>query len=303
MVYPGPGPVLVETHAVVQSPTPSGVPDQPIGPGPSPLLANDGPGSVSPSPSEHAQNADAQQPQAYPPLQTPVPVALGSTTTTLTNRPPSAFDLSDPNILARLAQLHTQVQMPSQPQSQTSVSCQPSMTTIPPSTSASESVSLPVLAQTPAPAPSTFLPHVQPSQPTNHPHPSAGIILPPYPAQSFIGTPTPLYPPSTSTAHNPTIGTSQSPVLTTTTTTTTTTSAPIPTTQASPIAPTALTYDSFWSTHTSSTGSTRALYRTHTGFTASATPAGNVAMLTPGGHAAVMTAEGVYVGGGNSRSS
>ncbi|KAG0696197.1 hypothetical protein DFH29DRAFT_1004790 [Suillus ampliporus] len=53
-----------------------------------------------------------------------------------------------------------------------------------------------------------------------------------------------------------------------------------------------LTYDSFWSTHASA-GS---LYRTHAGFTASATPAGHVAMITPGGHAAVMTAEGVYVG-------
>lgn len=53
-----------------------------------------------------------------------------------------------------------------------------------------------------------------------------------------------------------------------------------------------LTYDSFWSTHASA-GS---LYRTHGGFTASATPTGHVAMITPGGHAAVMTAEGVYVG-------
>jgi len=38
------------------------------------------------------------------------------------------------------------------------------------------------------------------------------------------------------------------------------------------------------------------MYRTHAGFTASATPAGHLAMITPGGHAAVMTAEGVYVG-------
>lgn len=53
-----------------------------------------------------------------------------------------------------------------------------------------------------------------------------------------------------------------------------------------------LTYDSFWSTHASA-GS---MYRTHTGFTASATPTGHLAMITPGGHAAVMTAEGVYVG-------
>jgi hypothetical protein len=54
-----------------------------------------------------------------------------------------------------------------------------------------------------------------------------------------------------------------------------------------------LTYDSFWSTHASA-GS---MYRTHAGFTASATPTGHLAMITPGGHAAVMTAEGVYVGG------
>ncbi|KAF9235518.1 hypothetical protein BU15DRAFT_77923 [Melanogaster broomeanus] len=80
----------------------------------------------------------------------------------------------------------------------------------------------------------------------------------------------------------------------------TSTSTSVPTTTltlATSTVPT-LTYDSFWSTHATSTGKTRALYRTHTGFSASATPNGHVAMLTPGGHAAVMTAEGVYVGGG-----
>lgn len=272
------------------------VSDQLVGPGPSPLSL----------PSEHGPITDgtpSSHSQACPSVPVPVPVsvsvtaALGSLTTPPTNHPPSAFDLSDPTILARLAQLQAQVQIPSQQaQAQAQTLSRQALTTTPTSTSASAPVPIagslpvpvpvPVPLPAPPPPPTPTVPHIHPPPPTNHP-----IAFPPLPSQSLITTPPP-YPTSVAPS---TSGTSQPSVPTTT-------SAPVPTTQAPPIAPTALTYDSFWSTHASSTGPTRALYRTHTGFTASATPAGNVAMLTPGGHAAVMTAEGVYVGGANSRS-
>ncbi|KAH0831061.1 hypothetical protein J3R83DRAFT_13584 [Lanmaoa asiatica] len=263
---PAPAPALspAETH-VVQS----GVPDPILGPSPS---ANDASsyGSVSPpsqSPSEHAPSATpSSQPQPYPPIQTPVLVAPPST---LTNRPPSAFDLSDPNILA-----------------------------------------LPV--PVPAPAAGAFPPHVQLSQ-LSMSHPQPGFAIPAYASQPHLGTPTsgsiPLYPiptpyHATAPSQPPVPASTPTPTPASATASASASTAPIPTTPIptpAPIAPTALTYDSFWSTHASSTGPTRALYRTHTGFTASATPGGNVAMLTPGGHAAVMTAEGVYVGGASSR--
>ena len=290
---PAPLPVL--------SPAPSAVPDRTAGSSPSVNDASSS-GSVSPpsqSPSEHSPGAaPSSQPQPYPPLQAPVPLVPSSTST---NRPPAAFDLSDPNILARLAQLQAQVQIPSQSQAQILLR-QPS-TTIPPSTSTSTSTSTPASQPIPIPipAPVAFPPHIQPSQP--------GIPFSAYVPQPVFGTstpgPVPLYPVPAAhpapTSHNPTVP-SQPPVLLPASTST---SPPVPNTPipaSTTIAPSALTYDSFWSTHASSTGPTRALYRTHTGFTASATPGGNVAMLTPGGHAAVMTAEGVYVGGASNRS-
>lgn len=266
----GPTPVLPDTSI------PSGVTDQPLG------LSNDGPECTSPPP-EHATNADAQS--SSPSLLAPIPAAFGSSTTmTSMNRPPSAFDLADPHILARLAQLQAQIQMPAPRQSSSTIS----------------PASQPVPASVPFPGLAAFPPHIQSPQPPNHPHPLVAIPFSTYPPP-FVGTPTPgsapLYiPASTSAPQNPTLGASPSlvPVATSST-------ALIPTSQTS-IAPSALTYDSFWSTHASSTGPTRALYRTHTGFTASATPTGNVAMLTPGGNAAIMTADGVYVGGATSRS-
>ncbi|KAH7882888.1 hypothetical protein F5I97DRAFT_1930509 [Phlebopus sp. FC_14] len=173
-------------------------------------------------------------------------------------RPPSGFDLSDPAILARLAQLQAQPQLQSEFQSQP-----PSFPPLQPNQSQTVAPS-----QSFAPQSASF-PMVQPTfAPPSTSQPQAGLTLPP----SF-----PVQPPSTPTSN------------------------PMTTTMAVTSAPSALTYDSFWSTHSSNTGPTRALYRTHTGFSASATAAGHVAMLTPGGHAAVMTAEGVYVGGGVGR--
>jgi len=270
-----------ETH-VLQSTVPSGVTVPTAG---SSAAANEASSDhVSPSsqsPSEHAEGKPASQIQLYPTLQpTPALVAPSST----------PFDLSDPNILARLAQLQAQVQIPSQSQSQSqTLSRQPSTTIVPATSGASTSAS--------QSAPGIFPPHVQLSQPAAS-HLQPGFAFSAYGSQPPISTSTPGSAPihSTVPAQPPapsTTSTSAAPTAPTPTT-------PIPT--PAPIAPAALTYDSFWSSHASSAGPTRALYRTHTGFTASATPAGNVAMLTPGGYAAVMTAEGVYVGGGSSRS-
>ncbi|KAG8215961.1 hypothetical protein J3R82DRAFT_7943 [Butyriboletus roseoflavus] len=271
---------VTETH--VQSPASSAVPDRTVGPSPSVNDASSS-GSISPpsqSSSEHAHSAAlSSQPQLYPPIQAPVPVAPCSVST---NRPPSAFDLSDPNILTRLAQLQAQVQVPLQSQVQT-LSHQPP----------------------------TTIPHPRP-RPRPHLHPRSLSPCPafPFPPTSLNlslarqrpglcpSTPSPpLTPPPRHTISQP-LPNHPSPSLSLSPASASPT-VPIPNT---PIASTALTYDSFWSTHASSTGPTRALYRTHTGFTASATPGGNVAMLTPGGHAAIMTAEGVYVGGASNRS-
>ncbi|KAI9569324.1 hypothetical protein HD554DRAFT_604427 [Boletus coccyginus] len=298
-------PVPAEMH-VVQPPAPSGVPDRTVVPSPS---ANDASsGSLSPpsqSPSEHASNADGRQSQPYPSVQTSAPVPSASTGT---NHPPCALDLSDPGVLARLAQLQGQVQLPSQSQTQARAQAQTSSrhssATIPPPPSTSASQLAPAPAPAPTPAPGTFSPHLQLSHlPTSHPQPS--FTQSAFAPQPLFGTPTsgsvPLYPIPASTPHN-TTAPSQPPVPPSGSASAPGPAVPIPTMPIpipTPITSTALTYDSFWSTHASSTGPTRALYRTHTGFTASAAPGGNVAMLTPGGHAAVMTAEGVYVGGGS----
>ena len=260
-------PVLTEAHAS-QSPTPPGVPDQTA---PSPSTNDASPsGSVSPpsqSSSEPAHNADGRPP--HPAAQIP---ALASTSTT---RPSSALDLSDPNILARLTQLHAQVQLPSLSQTQPR---HPS-TTIPVTSST---------AAQPAPAPAPgFAPHpTSLAQPSFVLTPGTVPLYPAAPSQSPIPNSLPTSTSTSTSAPGP--SSAPTPVPTT----------PISISTPTPITPGALTYDSFWSSHAASTGATRALYRTNTGFTASATPGGNVAMLTPGGHAAVMTAEGVYVGGG-----
>ena len=246
--------------------------------------------------------------------------------------PSSTLDLSDPAILARLAQLQVQTLVFSQGQPPTQTQGPPSsfshsqptptpFTTVPASQPGSDDQTH---------EPQFPIPSSQPFSFTSHPPLSFQqfnpmVLSTPQPLMMSTSTPSsapllgppPLHPPSS--AQFPTPSTAlplfsaptfspppASPSISTT-------SAPQPppssassvllpsntTAPASIPAPThGLTYDSFWSSHISAAGTTRALYRTHTGFSASATPSGHVAMLTPGGHSAVMTADGVYVGGG-----
>ncbi|KAF9224685.1 hypothetical protein BS17DRAFT_778804 [Gyrodon lividus] len=312
-------PMVVDANSDIQFSTPLGM-DQTSGSSPlhqtsiSPPMENSRstpastfavPSTSPPSQSqpEHNQNHDvrpsppsqlssslsypATQPESHSlNVQMPIPVPAAPT-----SRPPSTADFSDPNILARLAQLQAQTSS----QSQTQPLSRQHTTSTPLSTSSSQPGS--THPQVPAHSQSSFA-----SQPFTL-HTQAGFAFPTFyvpaatsqpPFDAFAHTapshPPPLPPPSASASASTTpSATAATPTPATHTTSTTT----------APTAP-ALTYDSFWSTHASSTGTTRALYRTHTGFSASAAPSGHVAMLTPGGHAAVMTAEGVYVGGGRS---
>lgn len=197
---------------------------------------------------------------------TPAPVLLHTQPDVTPPHPPSlqetilphrSLDFSDPGTMQRFAQMQMQLQPQSQSQSKPQSQNQ-----------------IPITTQTQSqPQPQPYNPYMPVSRQSSQPQPNPFTPQPP-PQYSF----TQSY--QASSAQNQT-----NPQ--------TTLSQPSSSSQ-SPFGNGSgpLTYDSFWSTH-SSAGS---MYRTHAGFTASATPTGHLAMITPGGHAAVMTAEGVYVG-------
>lgn len=286
-------------------------------------------GDATPPPSI-ARPSSASQPDAASPPQNAsmskqIP-PVQSAQANVASLPSSTLDLSDPAILAQLAQLQVQAlgfsqrQPPIQGQSLPVSHPLPTATsTTVPTTSQPGSNDQTSASQFPIPSSQPFaftshpafsfqsqfamassttpqfhmLPTALSSAPASnvlslHPPSStqSSTVLPLFSTSSiFAPPPTPPIVPVTSAAQSPpAIGSSSM-----SSTATASTSIPTPTH--------GLTYDSFWSSHNSAAGTTRALYRTHTGFSASATPAGHIAMLTPGGHAAVMTADGVYVGG------
>ncbi|KAL4071811.1 hypothetical protein J3A83DRAFT_2915444 [Scleroderma citrinum] len=268
-----------------------------------------------------AQPPSSSSPEPYPDtastlqnlsemMQTPPALQANSTT-----RPPFTLDLSDPAILARLAQLQAQALGFSQGQSpQTQTQGQPlSLSYQSPTSTALQTGSnhASLFPATSASRPAfSFQPQFATAMTTTPPFSTSSAPMPSAAPVSAVTLPLQL-PPSTQfltpaalSLFSSTTAMTSAPIPASTATSTPQppqpTSSSVSSTATAPTLTPAhgLTYDSFWSSHISAVGSTRALYRTHTGFSASANPAGHVAMLTPGGHAAVMTADGVYVAGG-----